>query len=143
MVARRPPEDAPVFVPASSIDRVALRGLDEFLRKPYVRVNAPPVGVGAATTQDAGAKAESKTYAPPPPSAGTAPPSGGNPNPFPPIPTKKDTRAAATALNDTLVLAFIEAYHGRPPLAPFDGRLHRCAHALARLAVVVMAECEA
>ena len=52
-------------------------------------------------------------------------------------------RAAATALNDTLVLAFIEAYHGRPPLAPFDGRLHRCAHALARLAVVVMAECEA
>ena len=97
MVARRPPEDAPVFVPASSIDRVALRGLDEFLRKPYVRVNAPPVGVGAATTQGAGAKAESKTYAPPPPSAGTAPPSGGNPNPFPPMPTKKDTRAAATA----------------------------------------------
>ena len=100
MVARRPPEDAPVFVPASSIDRVALRGLDEFLRKPYVRVNAPPVGVGAATTQDAGAKAESKTYAPPPPSAGTAPPSGGNPNPFPPMPTKKDARAAATALRD-------------------------------------------
>ena len=100
MVARRPPEDAPVFVPASSIDRIALRGLDEFLRKPYVRVNAPPVGVGAATTQDAGAKAESKTYAPPPPSAGTAPPSGGNPNPFPPMPTKKDARAAVTALRD-------------------------------------------
>ena len=37
---------------------------------------------------------------PPPPSAGTAPPSGGNPNPFPPMPTKKDTRAAATALRD-------------------------------------------
>ena len=49
MVARRPPEGTPVFTPAASSDRVVLRGLDEFLRKPYVRVNAPPVGVGATT----------------------------------------------------------------------------------------------
>ena len=75
MVARRPPEGTPVFTPAASSDRVVLRGLDEFLRKPYVRVNAPPVGVGA-TTQGSGA--EVKTYAPPPvPStSGTAPPGG-------------------------------------------------------------------
>ena len=92
MVARRPPERTPVFTPAASSDRVVLRGLDEFLRKPYVRVNAPPVGVGA-TTQGSGA--EVKTYAPPPvPStSGTAPP-GGVPNPFPPMPTKNTTRAA-------------------------------------------------
>ena len=63
MVARRPPEGTPVFTPAASSDRIVLRGLDEFLRKPYVRVNAPPVGVGA-TTQGSGA--EVKTYAPPP-----------------------------------------------------------------------------
>ena len=81
-----------MFTPAASSDRVVLRGLDEFLRKPYVRVNAPPVGVGA-TTQGSGA--EVKTYAPPPvPStSGTAPP-GGNPNPFPPMPTKNTNRAA-------------------------------------------------
>ena len=94
MVARRPPEGTPVFTPAASSDRVVLRGLDEFLRKPYVRVNAPPVGVGA-TTQGSGA--EVKTYAPPPvPStSGTAPPGGGNnPNPFPPMPTKNTNRAA-------------------------------------------------
>eukprot|EP00966_Prymnesium_polylepis_P103249 2391352-Prymnesium_polylepis.3 len=52
-------------------------------------------------------------------------------------------QAAANALTDTMVLAYRAAYEGRPPLAPYDAALHRCAHALARLAVVVMAECEA
>ena len=52
-------------------------------------------------------------------------------------------QAAGTALTDTLVLAYQAAYAGQPAVAPFDARLHRCAHALTRLAVIVMADCEA
>lgn len=52
-------------------------------------------------------------------------------------------QAAGTALTDTLVLAYQAAYAGQAPIAPIDAKLHRCAHALMRLAVIVMAECEA
>ena len=55
---------------------------------------------------------------------------------------------ARDALSDTLVNAFRAAYEGRDggaggafaPAEPFDARMHAAAHALARLAVVVMAD---
>ena len=52
-------------------------------------------------------------------------------------------QVAGTALTDTLVLSYQAAYAGEAPLVPFDAVLHRCAHALAQLAVIVMSECEA
>lgn len=55
----------------------------------------------------------------------------------------KAVRLGATALEDTLVAAYLTAYADGQPLVPFDGALHACAHALAKLAVVVMAPYEA
>ena len=52
-------------------------------------------------------------------------------------------RVASSALSDTLLLAFWRAYAGEPPLVRWEARMHRCAHALLRLAVCVMGECEA
>ena len=51
-------------------------------------------------------------------------------------------RVAAHALNDTLVRAYQEAYAGGA-LVPYDPALHRCAQLLMRLAIIVMADCEA
>ena len=53
-------------------------------------------------------------------------------------------RVAAHALSDTLVRAYLAAYKGETPLAPLDtGPLHRCARLLMKLAIIVMADCEA
>ena len=50
--------------------------------------------------------------------------------------------AASNALHDTLILAYQRAYAGEPPLVAVSESLHHCAHALVRLAICVMAECD-
>ena len=51
--------------------------------------------------------------------------------------------AVSNALLDTLALSYLRAYRGLPPVVTHQPAMEECAHALLRLAVIVMAPYEA